>query len=204
MLPSNQLQIEAALLKILKLGVCCVAVLGLSFKPGTDDLRESPVISLIRVLWQDGVDVLVYDPDIQLDAMLGSNREYLERQLPQINQILRTNINDVLNKCQVVVVSQKRSEFVAALQVLGEKNSSIVVLDLVRLSKETVLPGLFKYQGISWFSNDLADGHVKVSRVLVTLPRYTAQAFSSGITTYLPLPRKLLAESKPQPKKKLN
>jgi len=55
-----------------------VAVLGLSFKPGTDDLRESPVIGLIRDLWQDGVDVLVHDPDVQPEKMLGANREYLE------------------------------------------------------------------------------------------------------------------------------
>jgi len=126
-LPSNRLQIEAACLKVHELGAQRVAVLGLSFKPGTDDLRESPIIYLIRDLWQSGVDVIVHDPDVQPDKMLGSNREYLERQLPQINQILHPEIADALNKCQVVIVGQKRPEFTAALQAL---NGRATVLDL--------------------------------------------------------------------------
>jgi len=146
-LPSNRLQIEAARLKVHALGARRVAVLGLSFKPATDDLRESPIIGLIRDLWQDGVDVLVHDPDVQPETMLGSNREYLERQLPQIHQILRPRIADVLRECQAVVVSQKRPEFTAALQTL---NGHATVLDLVRLSEEPASLGVSKYRGISW------------------------------------------------------
>jgi GDP-mannose 6-dehydrogenase len=146
-LQSNHLQIEAARLKVHELGAHRIAVLGLSFKPGTDDLRESPVISLIRNLWQDGIDVLVHDPDVQPDKMLGSNREYLERHLPQINQILCCNIADALNGCEAVVVAQKRPEFTAALQVL---NGRAAVLDLVRVSEHPSLLGLSKYRGICW------------------------------------------------------
>jgi GDP-mannose 6-dehydrogenase len=144
---SNRLQIEAARLKVHELGVRRVAVLGLSFKAGTDDLRESPVVELIRELWQDGVDVLVHDPDVQPDTMLGSNREYLERQLPQINQILRPRLADTLKECQAVIISQKRPEFIASLQ---ELNGRVAILDLVRLSDEPSLPGTFRYRGISW------------------------------------------------------
>jgi GDP-mannose 6-dehydrogenase len=146
-LPSNHLQLEAARLKVHELGARRVAVLGLSFKPSTDDLRESPIIGLIRDLWQDGVDVLVHDPDVQPDAMLGSNREYLERQLPQIHQILRPHIAEALHECHVVVVSQKRPEFTAALQAL---NGRATVLDLVRLSDDPASLGVSKYRGISW------------------------------------------------------
>jgi GDP-mannose 6-dehydrogenase len=146
-LPSNRLQIEVARLKVHEHGAQRVAVLGLSFKPGTDDLRDSPVIGLIRDLWQSGVDVLVHDPDVQPDKMLGSNREYLERQLPQISQILCPRLADALNECQVVVVSQKRPEFTAALQAL---NGHAAVLDLVRLNEESSLPGVSRYRGISW------------------------------------------------------
>jgi GDP-mannose 6-dehydrogenase len=146
-LPSNRLQLEAARLKVHELGARRVAVLGLSFKPSTDDLRESPIIGLIRDLWQDGVDVLVHDPDVQPDIMLGSNREYLERQLPQIQQILRPHIADALHDCQIVIVSQKRPEFTAALQAL---NGHATVLDLVRLSEEPASLGVSKYRGISW------------------------------------------------------
>ena len=126
-LPSNRLQIEAACLKVHELGAQRVAVLGLSFKPGTDDLRESPIIDLIRHLWQSGVDVMVHDPDVQPAKMLGSNREYLERQLPQINQILCPEIAVALHTCQVVIVSQKRPEFTTAVQAL---NGRVTVLDL--------------------------------------------------------------------------
>jgi len=146
-LPSNRLQIEAARLKVHALGARRVAVLGLSFKASTDDLRESPIIDLIRDLWQDGVDVLVHDPDVQPETMLGSNREYLERQLPQIHQILRPRIADVLRECQAVVVSQKRPEFTAALQTL---NGHATVLDLVRLSEDPASLGISKYRGMSW------------------------------------------------------
>ena len=146
-LPSNRLQLEAARLKVHELGARRVAVLGLSFKPSTDDLRESPIIGLIRDLWQDGVDVLVHDPDVQPETMLGSNREYLERQLPQIHQILRPHIADALHECQVVVVSQKRPEFTVALQAL---NGHATVLDLVRLNEEPAALGVSKYRGISW------------------------------------------------------
>ena len=146
-LPSNHLQLEAARLKVHELGARRVTVLGLSFKPSTDDLRESPIIGLIRDLWQDGVDVLVHDPDVQPDTMLGSNREYLERQLPQIHQILRPHIAEALHECHVVVVSQKRPEFTSALQAL---NGRATVLDLVRLSDDPASLGVSKYRGMSW------------------------------------------------------
>jgi GDP-mannose 6-dehydrogenase len=146
-LPSNRLQIEAARLKVHGLNARRVSVLGLSFKPSTDDLRESPIIGFIRDLWQDGIRVLVHDPDVQPDTMLGSNREYLERQLPQINQILRPRVEEVLQDCEVVVVSQKRPEFIAALQ---KMSGSPTVLDLVRLSEDPATIGVSKYMGISW------------------------------------------------------
>jgi GDP-mannose 6-dehydrogenase len=146
-LPSNRIQVEAARRKVHELGGGRVAVLGLTFKPSTDDLRESPAISLIRDLWQDGVDVLVHDPDVDPDTMLGSNREYLERQLPQIRDILRPRVADVLDGSQIVVVSQNRPEFTAALQTV---NGHATVLDLVRLNDSPQSLGVSKYRGISW------------------------------------------------------
>lgn len=146
-IPSNSLQVEAARVKVHETGAKRVGVLGLSFKAGTDDLRESPIISLIRQLWQDGLEVSVYDPDVNPDVILGGNLEYLRRQLPQINLIIRNDIQDVLNDCQTLVISQKRPEFTQALETLDR---NIAVLDLVRLSEQPTLPGLTKYEGISW------------------------------------------------------
>jgi len=129
---SNCLQVEETRLKIQALNVQRVAVLGLAFKMHTDDLRESPVISLIEALWRDGIDINVYDPDVRLEEMFGSNREYMERHLPQIPRILRESLDDALEGRQAVIVTQKRPEFRLAVQTLPGK---IAVLDLVGLLK---------------------------------------------------------------------
>ncbi|MQA28685.1 MAG: nucleotide sugar dehydrogenase [Luteitalea sp.] len=133
-LPSNRAQIETARAKAHRLGAVNIAVLGLGFKPGTDDLRESPTIELIRSLWQDGLNVLVHDPDIDLTTMLGSNRAYLERQLPQIGQILCSRLADALSRSEAVIVAQDRPEFTSALEQL---DPTVPVLDLVRPSRST-------------------------------------------------------------------
>ena len=146
-LPSNRIQITIARVKLQELGVKRVAVLGLSFKPGTDDLRESPIISLIRDLWEDGIDVLVHDPDVNPKEMLGANLAYLERQLPQIGKILCSQMEEMLEQSEAVVVSQRRQEF---LDVLRKFNGRLVVFDLVRLSDEPNPMGIVKYRGISW------------------------------------------------------
>ena len=129
---SNCLQVEETRLKVQALNVQRVAVLGLAFKMHTDDLRESPVISLIEALWRDGIDINVYDPDVRLKEMFGSNREYMERHMPQIPRILRESLDDALEGRQAVIVTQKRPEFRLAVQTLPGK---IAVLDLVGLLK---------------------------------------------------------------------
>jgi GDP-mannose 6-dehydrogenase len=128
-LPSNQIHIDTARLKVHDLGAKSVAILGLSFKAGTDDLRESPVINLIHQLWQDGLEIMVYDEDIQhLNNILASSREYLERQLPQIHQIFHSDLDTVLQKADAIVISQHRPEFTAALRGMGGEKP---VLDLM-------------------------------------------------------------------------
>ena len=144
---SNRLQIQAARIKVLQTGARRVGVLGLSFKPNTDDLRESPMIELVRDLWQDGIDVMVYDPDVLPEEMLGSNREYLERQLPQIHQVLCTDLNEVLEKSQIVVVGQKRPEFTARL---NELDGQVTILDLIHMNENRASTKTAKYQGMSW------------------------------------------------------
>jgi len=146
-LPSNRLQIEAACLKVLQTGARRVGVLGLSFKPNTDDLRESPIIGLIRDLWQDGIDVLVHDPDVKPEEMLGSNLEYLERQLPQIHKILRSESKEVLERSQVVIVAQTRPEFTALLK---NCDGRVTIVDLVRMSDDAALREMPNYRGLSW------------------------------------------------------
>ncbi len=146
-LTSNQLQVDAAHAKLSQLKARRVAVLGLSFKPHTDDLRESPLITLVHNLWREGTDVSVFDPGIKLSEMLGSNREYLERQLPQIQEILRSSLAEALDGAQAVVVGHNRPEFTAALAGLGPE---VAILDLVRMGKDRRPSGLDNYRGIAW------------------------------------------------------
>jgi GDP-mannose 6-dehydrogenase len=142
---SNRLQVETTRVKVRALNVRRVALLGLSFKMHTDDVRESPVISLIQSLWRDGMELTVYVPDVCLDEMLGSNREYIERQLPQIHGILRQSLGEALEGCQLVIVSQERPEFTSAVQDLP---GHVAVLDLVRLRESLNRQG--NYRGIAW------------------------------------------------------
>jgi GDP-mannose 6-dehydrogenase len=128
-LPSNEEQIAAARVKIHELNLKQVTILGLSFKANTDDLRESPVLTLINQLWRDGLNIRVYDPDVQLDKLIGGNREYLERQLPQIHQINCRNLEEALTDSQAVILTQKRPEFSEAVLHLPEK---IAIIDLVQ------------------------------------------------------------------------
>lgn len=134
-LPSNQVHIDTARLKVHDLGVRSVAILGLSFKAGTDDLRESPVINLINQLWQDGIKIVVHDADINLDTMLGSNREYLERQLPQIRQVFCADLEQTLQQTEAIVLTQHRPEFANALEELGGQKP---VLDLMTWETQAV------------------------------------------------------------------
>jgi GDP-mannose 6-dehydrogenase len=145
-LPSNRLQVEAARAKIHSVGGQRIAVLGLSFKPHTDDVRESPTIELVRQLWEDGLDVLVHDPDIRLDEMLGSNRAHLERQLPQIRQIARATLAETLVGADTVVVSQRRPEFNEALQGVDGAR----VIDLVGMDRAAAAATTGLYRGMSW------------------------------------------------------
>lgn len=145
-LPSNWLQIAAAREKVHELGGRRIAVLGLSFKPGTDDVRESPTIDLVRELWQDGLDVRVYDPDIRLGEMLGTNLEYLERQLPQIREIATETLEETLDSVDMVVVSQRRPEFTEAVLGAGD----VPIVDLAGLDLGGRSGELTGYHGLSW------------------------------------------------------
>jgi len=146
-LPSNQQQIQAVRQRIHEMNAKRVAILGLSFKAGTDDLRESPVFELVRELWRDGIDLTIYDPNVQFARMLGSNRQYLERELPQIEHVLCTNLDSALANCEVVIITQNRVEFNMLFSTL---NHPVTILDLVRLDLDHISNPNVLYEGLSW------------------------------------------------------
>jgi GDP-mannose 6-dehydrogenase len=145
-LPSNRLQIERAVDMVLGTGKERVGVLGLSFKPGTDDLRESPLVLLIEALIDRGLTVTAYDRDVSLSRLVGANKDYAEAEIPHISEVLKGSIGEVLKDAQVLVIGShalNRGDIEAHLR------ADHLVIDLVRyLDGRREDDGT--YQGICW------------------------------------------------------
>jgi GDP-mannose 6-dehydrogenase len=145
-LPSNRRQIDRAYQMIKRTGHKRVGVLGLSFKAGTDDLRESPLVELIERLIGKGYQVLVYDRNVSLAHLHGANRAYIEKEIPHIASLMRDSVEAVVTKSDVIVVGNRAAEFGQALDHTGPRQ---VVIDLVRLmDSPNGMPA--RYEGICW------------------------------------------------------
>src|SRR5437660_8119143 len=95
-LASNRAHIEHAIAKVMDTGKRRIGMIGLSFKTGTDDLRESPLVLLAEHFIGKGLSLLVYDPEVHLSSLLGANRRFIEKHVPHIAQVMRRDIADVL------------------------------------------------------------------------------------------------------------
>jgi len=145
-LPSNEQQIKIGLEMIRRTGKKKVGVLGFSFKAGTDDLRESPLVELIETLIGKGYDVCLYDKNVSMARLHGANRAYIERGIPHIATLMCNSIEDVLDHSEVIVIGNKGGEFVEAI---GRTRPDQVVIDLVRIVQETDHLQA-QYEGIGW------------------------------------------------------
>jgi GDP-mannose 6-dehydrogenase len=126
-MPSNREHLQRAVDTILDLPPCRVAVVGLAFKENTDDLRESPVVSLLEQLIGKGREVRVFDPQIQLDTIYGANRSFVLGVIPHIGRLLQKSLNDLLQWAEFIVIAQKQSP--AAMGQI--QASGLPVLDLI-------------------------------------------------------------------------
>ncbi len=144
-LPSNRLQIERAVDMVLRTGRKRVGVLGFSFKAGTDDLRESPMVVLIETLVGKGFQLALYDRDVSVARLFGANKEYIEREIPHISQLMRPTIEDVLADSDVIIIGNKGEGFSEIESKLREDQT---VIDLVRLFNRP--SDDHSYQGICW------------------------------------------------------
>jgi GDP-mannose 6-dehydrogenase len=145
-LPSNKRQIERGFDLIQQTGYKNVGVLGFSFKAGTDDLRESPLVELIERLIGKGCCVNIYDKNVSLARLHGANRAYIERTIPHIAALMCNSMEDVIEKSEVIVVGNKSPEFSLALQHLRQDQ---IIIDLVRIW-ENVDQLDSRYKGICW------------------------------------------------------
>jgi len=145
-LGSNQLQIQHAIDEIIDTGRRRVGLLGFSFKAGTDDLRESPIVILAEALLGKGFQLCIYDKNVSIARLVGANRDYINTQIPHLSSLLTENIDDVLEKSDVIVVGNGSPEFSDALT---RTRPDQVILDLVRVKADRAqIPG--DYRGICW------------------------------------------------------
>ena len=145
-LPSNKLQIAHAFDQILETGRKKIGLLGFSFKAGTDDLRESPIVILAEQLLGKGLSLCIYDRNVSLAKLVGANKEYIEKQIPHLSSLLCNTVDEVIEHSEVIVVGNQSSEFVEAL---ARARADQIVIDLVRLPISGSLLQA-DYRGICW------------------------------------------------------
>jgi len=134
-LPSNEEHIQRAVEAVLRSGKKRVGVLGLAFKPGTDDLRESPIIKVIETLVGKGYEVSIHDEFVSLGRLHGSNKAYLEQQLPHVSSLMRDSVEETVGSAEVVVIASRRPAYAAIPERVREDQ---LLLDLVGINE----PGL--------------------------------------------------------------
>jgi len=145
-LGSNRLQIQHAIDEIVDAGRKRVGLLGFSFKAGTDDLRESPIVILAEALLGKGYQLCIYDKNVSIARLVGANKEYINKQIPHLSSLLCDTIDDVLDRSDVIVVGNAAPEFSEALT---RTRTDQIVLDLVRVKTDRArIPAA--YSGICW------------------------------------------------------
>ena len=145
-LDSNQRQIERAYEMVRAAGSRNVGVLGLAFKAGTDDLRESPMVSVVEMLIGKGTNLAIYDRDVSEARLMGSNREYIEREIPHIWSLMRGSVEEVIESSEVIVIGNGSGEF---RRIEPKLRSGQIVIDLVRAFGDRMSNG-DGYRGICW------------------------------------------------------
>lgn len=147
LLNSNESHLRRALDLVVADGRRNVGVFGLSFKPGTDDLRESPMVELVERLIGKGFNVKIYDAEVSLSRLIGANRAYIRERLPHIGDLLVDDVNAVMEQADIVVVTSKAPEIVDAVSGIGADR---LIVDLVRLPNIGQLSSGANYRGIAW------------------------------------------------------
>ncbi len=144
-MPSNQRQIEKGLAMITGKASKKVGILGFSFKAGTDDLRESPLVEVIERLIGKGYDIRLYDRNVKIASLVGANKDYILNHIPHISRLMVDSIEAVLDHADTIVIGNGAEEFRDISQRVSEAQ---IIVDLVRIVEGRSVEG--KYDGICW------------------------------------------------------
>jgi GDP-mannose 6-dehydrogenase len=143
---SNEIQKKIVLEQILAFEKRRVGFLGLSFKAGTDDLRNSPIIDIIEQLLGKGLEVRIYDRHVHLSKLIGANRDYILSRIPLISQFITDKIEDIIEHSEVIVVVNKIPDLAQILDRIGPNQ---IVYDFVNVGLEKIATSP-RYLGIAW------------------------------------------------------
>ena len=122
-----------------------IGVLGLSFKAGTDDLRESPMVTLIETLIGKGMQVMIFDREVELARLFGANKTYIEQEIPHISSLMKRRLDEVIEQSEVIVLTKRSDEYRAALEQVSHPP---LIIDLARVLETRRSDA--GYQGIGW------------------------------------------------------
>ena len=143
---SNRVHVDHAIARVMACGKRRIGMIGLSFKTGTDDLRESPLVQVTEHFIGKGLDVLVYDPEVHLSKLLGANRRFIEQHVPHIGSLLRPDLAEVVSASDLLVLGLNDRATLDALRPLLHEDHMIV--DLVGIAEPQSLRG--QYAGLCW------------------------------------------------------
>lgn len=147
LLASNEVHLRRAVDLVIETGRRKVGIFGLSFKQGTDDLRESPMVELAERLLGKGFDIKIHDSNVTLSQLIGANKSYICQQLPHIGDLLTDDADAVLDHGEVLIAGSRAPDVVDAVARAGADK---VVIDLVRLPNAEEMRGTSSYRGIGW------------------------------------------------------
>jgi len=141
---TNDLQIERATKLLLKYWDKKLGFLGLSFKAGTDDLRNSPAVQVIETLLGKGCSIKIYDKNINISRLTGTNREFIDKKIPHLSSLMVDSINDIILSSEVIIVNTKEEEFKTLLLKIEDQ----LIIDFVRLDERFLEKE--NYIGLNW------------------------------------------------------
>ena len=145
-LPSNRVHIDLAIAKVMESGKRRIGMVGLAFKSGTDDLRESPMVLMAEHLVGKGLSLLVYDPEVHLSNLLGANSSFMQRHLPHLGTLIRADLQPVVDESEILVVGLGDKRTVEQVKRLARPDQ--IVIDLANIGGPEGLKA--QYVGLCW------------------------------------------------------